>query len=148
MAGNKRFEQSDFNKYLRKSKTLEVKTQGLRRSDFLVFGLKFLDRSQGQDFQDWEANKILSKALDRISGLCSMTLQQAISSQIVTIYGNGLPPNSRFKIPQNLPDDTEWASIRIQGKERIIGFIENGFVFQVVFLDKEHLFYPSIKKHT
>jgi hypothetical protein len=116
MAVNKRFEESGFNKYVRKSKALEVKTQGLKRSDFLVFGLKYLDRSQGQDFQDWEANEILSKALDRISGLCSMTLQQAITSQIVTIYDKTLPPNSRFKIPNNLPDDTEWASIRIQGR--------------------------------
>ena len=148
MASNKRFEETDFNKYLRKSKSLDVKTQGLKRSDFLVFGLKFLDRSQGQDFQDWEINEIRSKALDRISGLCSMTLQQAITSKIVKIYGTGLPINSKFKIPLNLPDDTEWASIRIQGKERIIGFIENGFIFQVVFLDKEHLFFPSNKKHT
>ncbi len=37
MASNKRFEETDFNKYLRKSKSLDVKTQGLKRSDFLVF---------------------------------------------------------------------------------------------------------------
>ncbi len=148
MAKNNRFEKSDSNKYLRKSKSLELKTQGLKKSELLVFGLKFLDRSQGQDFEDWEANVILSKALNRVSGLCSMTLQQAITSQVIKIYGIGLPVNSIFKIPNNLPDDTEWASIRIQGKERIIGFVENGFIFQVVFLDKEHLFYPSKKKHT
>jgi len=148
MAKNNRFEKSDSNKYLRKSKSLELKTQGLKKSELLVFGLKFLDRSQGQDFEDWEANVILSKALNRVSGLCSMTLQQAITSQLIKIYGIGLPVNSRFKIPNNLPDDTEWASIRIQGKERIIGFVENGFIFQVVFLDKEHLFFPSKKKHT
>jgi len=47
-----------------------------------------------------------------------------------------------------LPEDTEWASIRIQGKERIIGFVEKGFIFQIVFLDKEHLYYPSNKKHS
>ena len=148
MVKSKRFEKSDSSRYLRKGKSLELKTQGLKKDEFLVFGLKYLDRSQGQTFEDWEVNEILAKALNRISGLCNMTLQQAIASQIVKNYGKGLPANSKYKIPKNLPDDTEWSSIRVQGKERIIGFIEKGFIFQVVFLDKEHLFYPSKKKHT
>ncbi len=146
--GKNRFNQRDSSKYLRKGKSLEIKQQGLEKSNLLVFGLKNLDRSQGQNFENWEINILLSKALERISGLCSMTLQQAISSQIIKIYGKGIPPKSDFYLPNHLPEDTEWASIRIQGKERIIGFIEQGFIFQIVFLDKEHLFYPSKKKHT
>lgn len=77
-----------------------------------------------------------------------MTLQQAVTSQIIKIYGANIPPKSKFFLPNHLPEDTEWASIRIQGKERIIGFVERGFIFQIVFLDKEHLFFPSKKKHT
>jgi hypothetical protein len=146
--GQNRFNQNDSSKYLRKSKSLQLKTQGLEKKEFLVFGLRNLDRSQGEKLEEWEENKLLSKALERISGLCSMTLQQAITSQIIKIYGKGIPPKSDFFLPNHLPEDTEWASIRIQGKERIIGFIERGFIFQIVFLDKEHLFYHSKKKHT
>ena len=77
-----------------------------------------------------------------------MTLQQAVSDQLIKMYGKGIPLKLSFYLPNHLPEDTEWASIRIQGKERIIGFVEKGFIFQIVFLDKEHLFYPSNKKHT
>ena len=148
MESNKRFKTSDASKYARKSKSLEIKSQGLVKSEFLVFGLKYIDRSQGEIFEDWEISVLLSKALNRISGLCNMTLKQAIYSQIIKMYGKGIPPKSNFYLPNHLPEDTEWASIRIQGQERIIGFIEKGFIFQIVFLDKEHLFYPSTKKHT
>jgi len=147
--GNKnRFKNKPSSSYLRKSQSLELKNQGLVKKEFIVFGFKDIDKSQGEDYAEWELRKLLSKMLDRFSGLCRMTLQEAVTSQIIKIYGKGLPQASAFKIPNHLPDDTEWVSIRIQGKERIIGYIEKGFIFQVVFLDKEHLFYPSKKKKT
>ena len=91
MAKNKRFESSNSSKYHRKGKSLDIKQEGLKKKEFLVFGLRFFDRSQGQDFQDWEASEILAKALDRISGICSMTLHEAINNQIIKMYGQGLP---------------------------------------------------------
>lgn len=66
MVKSKRFKKSDSSRYLRKSKSLELKTQGLKKDDFLVFGLKYLDRSQGQTFEDWEVNEILAKALNSV----------------------------------------------------------------------------------
>ena len=102
MGKNKRFEESDIKKYLRQSKKLNTKSQGLTKEKFLVFGFRNIDSSQGQDYKDWEINKILSKALSRITGLCSMTLEQAKQSKIIKIYGQGIPPKSTFFIPNCL----------------------------------------------
>ncbi|MDE0471615.1 MAG: hypothetical protein OXH57_06710, partial [Ekhidna sp.] len=59
-----------------------------------------------------------------------------------------IPKDSNFKHPKFLDNDIEWASIRIQGKERIIGFLESDFIFNIVFFDMDHNFYPSKKKNT
>jgi hypothetical protein len=77
-----------------------------------------------------------------------MTFQEAINSGLIKVYGKGIPPKSKFKLPSYINDDVEWASIRIQGKERIIGYVEQHFIFQVVFFDLDHLFYPSAKINT
>lgn len=133
---------------IRKSAQLETRSEGLRRSKFIVFGLKYFDQNQGQQFKEWELKNILSLALERIQGLCSMTVHEAIESQILKIYGNKLPPKSKFTWPKHIPDDIQWARIAVQGQERIIGFIESEHIFQVVFLDINHDFYPSHKKNT
>lgn len=136
-------------KKLQRSKaSVDLRTEGLKRSKLLVFSLKNLDRTQGQKCNDWEAEQLLSKALERVQGLCSMTVHEAIDSQILKIYGNALPKDSNFSWPKHIPDDIEWARIAIQGQERIIGYIEYDHIFQVVFLDKNHEFYPSKKKNT
>ena len=80
MVNKKRFTKNESQSFSRKSRTLELKTQGLKKTEYLVFGLRNIDKSQGEDFKDWEESEILAKALNRITGLCSMTLQQAITS--------------------------------------------------------------------
>lgn len=132
----------------RKKGDLETRSAGLRRANYIVFGLRQFDQSQGQKFKDWELREILSIALERIQGLCSMTVHEAIQSQILKIYGNKLPPKCKFNWPKHIPDDINWARIAIQGQERIIGYIESEHIFQVVFLDIDHDFYPSKKKNT
>ncbi len=132
----------------RKSKGLEIKKEGLNDPPKLVFGFSMLDINQGQNYKDWEESEILSKALLRIQGLCSMTAKEAKQQQIIKEYGNEIPKGSDFERPKHIPEDIKWASIRIQGKERIIGYLEDNYIFQVVFLDKEHSFYPSKKKNT
>lgn len=148
MAKNNKFQPKKVGNYRREKKLLELKKDGTVRKQFLVFSLKDLDRSQGEKFEKWEESDILAKALNRIHGFCRMTLQEAKNTNLIKVYGKGLPPNSKFKHPHYISEDIEWASIRIQGKERIIGYIEQEFIFQVVFLDMEHLFYPSKKKNT
>ncbi len=148
MPKNKKFEVQQVGNFRRKSKFLETIDTGLEKIQFLVFSLRDLDRVQGEHFENWEENQILAKALNRIHGFCRMTLKQAINEKLIKIYGKGMPKNSKYCHPNHVHDDVQWASIRIQGKERIIGYVEHNFIFQIVFMDKEHLFYPSEKKHT
>lgn len=132
----------------RKKGTKELRSGGVDRPLNLVFSLAQLDKQQGQDYEDWEEHKLLSKALKRVQGICSMTYHEAVQSEMISIYTNEMPPKTEFERPKHIPEDAVWASLRIQGQERIIGYIENGYIFQVVFLDKEHKFYPSEKKNT
>ena len=148
MARNNKFQPKKVGNYRRQKKSLTLKKDGTKRKQFLVFSLRDFDRSQGENFEKWEEAKILAKALNRIHGFCRMTLQEAKNTSLIKVYGKGMPINSKFKHPNYISEDVEWASVRIQGKERIIGYIEQGFIFQVVFLDMEHLFYPSTKKNT
>jgi len=148
MAKNKKFEAKNVSNFRREKKSLELIKDGTSRKQFLVFSLKNLDKTQSDSFEEWEETEILAKALNRVHGFCRMTLQEGINSGLLKIYGKGIPPKSKFKLPNHISEDVEWASIRIQGKERIIGYVEHHFIFQVVFLDLEHLFYPSHKKNT
>lgn len=52
------------------------------------------------------------------------------------------PPNSAFTPPKHITGVT-WAVIHItpKSKEVVVGFIEDD-VFYVIFLDKEHKFWP------
>lgn len=132
----------------RQSKNLDNKTEGLNKSRKLVFGLAMRDNNQGQNYEEWEEYKLLSKTLSRMQGLCSMTANEAKQQQIIKEYGTEIPDGSAFERPKHIPEDIVWASIRIQGKERVIGYLEENYIFQVVFLDQEHDFYPSKKKNT
>jgi hypothetical protein len=148
MGKNNKFQPKRSNNFKRGQKTKEIKKDGLKLKRFIVFSLKYFDRTQGEHPEVWEDNKILAKAINRIQGICTMTVQDAIHSHLLKIYGNEIPKGSGFKHPKFIDEDIEWASLRIQGKERIIGYIEDDFIFNVVFLDMEHEFYPSKKKNT
>lgn len=148
MGKNNRFRERHSKNYKRGKKSLPLRKDGLKPKQCIVFSLRFLDKTQGESPEIWENNKILSKAINRFQGLCSMTVVDATQQQILKIYGTEIPKDSCFKHPKYLDEDIEWASIRIQGKERIIGFLESGFVFHIVFFDMEHDFFPSKKKNT
>lgn len=132
----------------RKNGDLEQKKGGLKKLQKIVFATSLLDKSQGQDYEIWEQESILSKALSTLQGLCSMTMNEAKQQQIIKEYTSEIPEGSNFEHPKHIPEGINWASIRVQGKIRIIGFVEENYIFQIVFLDKEHEFYPSVKKNT
>ena len=148
MGKNNRFKPKRTGNFKREKKSLELRKDGLVPKKYIVFSLRYLDKTQGQTPEKWEDEKILGKAINRIQGFCSMTVTDAIQSQTLKIYGKEIPKDSNYKHPKYLDDDIEWASLRIQGKERIIGYIESEFIFNIVFLDMEHEFYPSKKKNT
>ena len=110
-----------------------------------VISFQFLDRTQGQDFQEWEKDGLLVKMLETIRDYCCKTMEENQGDNF-KIYGE-FPECSEFKKPKHVPEDSQWASLHIQGKECLAGTVYEN-VFYVVFLDKEHKFWPSKKKHT
>jgi hypothetical protein len=112
----------------------------------LLFSFKDFDHTQGQTFHNWHEHKLLHILLERIKEFCKFSRPEAEQNQCLKVYGD-FPRHSDFKHPAYIAEDAEWASLHIQGKERIAGHIIDN-IFYVVFLDKEHRFWPTERKHT
>ncbi len=112
----------------------------------IVFSLKDFDINQGQTFKEWEKKEILSKLMTRLREVSSFSIIEAQQNRTLTIYGD-FPKKTDFTHPKHVPHGVKWAVISIQGKERIAGYIEEN-IFYVVFLDKDHRFWITAKKHT
>ena len=112
----------------------------------ICFNFKYLDKNQGQTYENWEEEKLLALMLNRFTHLSSQNIMEA-QKGILKIYGEQFPDKSAFDYPDYIPQNVKWGSIRIQGEERVIGFIKDN-IFYVVFLDKNHKFWPSTKKNT
>ena len=112
----------------------------------IVFSLKDFDINQGQSFKDWEKDEILSNLMTRLREVSSFTVTEAQQNKILTIYGD-FPDRTNFQHPKHIPDGVNWAVISIQGKERVAGYLDDN-VFYIVFLDKDHKFWITKKKHT
>ncbi len=128
----------------RKRRNLNLKSGTPKK--FVIFSLKDFDINQGQSFTEWEEETILSKLMTRLRELSSLSIQEAITNGIIKVYDD-FPPKSDFSHPAFIPAGVKWATIHIRGKERIAGYIDEN-VFFVVFLDKDHRFWITEKKHT
>jgi hypothetical protein len=121
-----------------------------RITKFLLFSLKDFDITQGQSLESWEKEGLLSRSLELIKAHSDKTIPEA-EKNMLKIYNelNGrMPLKSGFKYPNTVKiEPPVWASLRFGGKERIIGHIVDN-IFYIVFLDKEHHFWPAEKKHT
>jgi len=131
-------------KITRVRKGLELKSGKPKR--LIVFSLKDFDINQGQKFDEWETDSILSNLLTRLRQISSYTIEEAIRQQVVKAYDN-FPEKSDFYHPKHIPEGVRWGTISIKGKERIAGYIEEN-IFHIVFLDKDHRFWITEKKHT
>ena len=128
----------------RKRKGLDYRSGEPKK--LIVFSLKDFDVNQGQSFEVWEKDKLLSNLMTRLREMSSFTVTEAQQNKILTIYGD-FPVKTDFQHPKHIPDGVNWAVISIQGKERIAGYIEDN-AFYIVFLDKDHKFWITEKKHT
>jgi hypothetical protein len=131
-------------KLQRKRKGLDYRSGEPKK--LIVFSLKDFDINQGQSFEDWEKNKILSNLMTRLREISSFSITEAQQNGILTIYRD-FPSKSDFRHPRHIPQGVNWAVISIQGKERIAGYVEDN-IFYIVFLDKDHKFWITEKKHT
>ena len=110
-----------------------------------VVSFKDLDRNQGQTFEDWNEDGLLVNMLNTLREYCQKTMQENKSDKF-KVYGY-FPPKYNFKHTKHIPEDANWACLHITGKNCIAGHvIEN--IFYVVFLDKNHEFWITEKKHT
>jgi hypothetical protein len=111
----------------------------------IVFSFKDFDHTQGQTFIQWEQASLLSEMMNKLKEYSRKTRMEAVKAGLRE-YGI-FPENSEFKKPHHITEDAIWASLHIQGKECVIGHLIDN-IFYVVFLDREHKFWPSKLKHT
>lgn len=129
-------------KILEADKIDSVKNLGL--DSHIVFSFIHLSQDQGANFEQWNEEGKLIPALERLKEYSGKKISQTDS--VFTIYGD-FPPKTKFKHPQNVPQDAQWARIHVDGKHIIAGHIVKN-IFYVVFLDSDHSFWVTQKKHT
>ena len=141
-----KFNERSLDSYKRVPKGVETK-QG-KKVPLIVLSFRDFDRNQGQNFEEWEEEKLLALAISKLQEICQLTRNQATHQQIIKQYSNVMfPPNTAFKHPKHVLPDVVWCSMHIQGKECIIGHFEDN-IFHIVFLDMNHEFWISNKKNT
>ena len=106
-------------------------------------------KAEGQSIEEWEEFGLLKPLLIRIKNLgqhSTLTVRQ--NNWIKEYHKVSFPPNSGFKEPKHVVGVT-WAVMHITetSKEVVAGFIEDD-VFYIIFLDKDHIFWPSKLKNT
>lgn len=115
----------------------------------VVFSLRDFDETQippGQSFEDWESKGLLSKLMHSLHEISKVTIVEALQRKLIKKY-DSFPTNTDFKKPAPLSAVT-WGTIqKISGFSRVAGHIA-GNVFYIVFLDENHRFWISEKKHT
>ena len=122
----------------------ETSTPSKYHKNFRV-SFEYLDRNQGQTFKEWEQAGLLSKMNETLANYCKESIQTKKSSKFKE-YGE-FPSKSGFMHPGHVDEDVNWSVLHITGKAVLGGFI-SGNTFFVVFLDKEHQFWITEKKHT
>lgn len=120
--------------------------------ELLTFSFKDLDETQPKDEPQtlvlWEKDSLLRSFLTRLKDLSQLTRAEAEKQQQIKVYGD-FPPNTDFICPKYVSQDVAWAVIKTVGGQRgvVAGYIVES-TFYIVFLDKNHRFWISEKKHT
>lgn len=109
----------------------------------LLFSLEFLidNTGEGQTFEEWQKLGHIADMNEMMRHLGKFTCEEALQDGSIKQYKKW-PSHSEFTTPKHLPDKN-WGCMHITKKSRevVAGFLEDN-VFYMVFLDKEHLFYP------
>jgi hypothetical protein len=132
--------------YLREQGTRKAREAKQRA---ITFSLTKHIPNQGQTIEEWHTAGLLVLLFNRLKSVGHFTPVEVRQKKIIKEYTKvDFPPNSQFKKPTHIVDVT-WAVMHItqNSKEVVVGYIEED-VFYIVFLDKDHLFWPSILKNT
>jgi len=126
--------------YIDKTKK-QASVKDLADDGCFLISLKHLDRKQSPTFGEWEQSATLANAMDTLTGYCQSPLRSQIDGKKFTSYG-GFPVKSKFKHPDHVPLDAEWARIHINGVHILAGHIFKN-VFYIVFMDNTHSFFET-----
>jgi hypothetical protein len=101
-----------------------------------------------QTFDTWSNDCLLEPLLEKIRQLTKLTREEAEKQQIIKVYGD-IPDHSDFIHPKHVDENASWAVLKGIGGQvsTLAGYIVEN-TFYVVFLDKEHRFWPTEKKNT
>ena len=122
----------------------------------LSFNFSFLDNEQGQKFSDLTVEQF-SKIIEKLKWYSMENrLHWETASightdgKVLAVYED-FPSKSDFFHPKHIPAGVKWARFRLEGDQRLIGFVIdkndiekfqlNPDVFYIVFLDLYHKFY-------
>jgi hypothetical protein len=145
MGKHDKFKEKKVAAYKRELK--EVETKQVKKDPLIVLSFKNFDINQGQSFEEWQAEELLSVAVNKLRALCEYTIPQATNAGMLKIYTKvPFPPESEFEHPKHIPPDIDWCSMHIGNKPCVIGYFEDN-IFHIVFLDKDHEFWISKKKN-
>lgn len=125
----------------------------LNVSSLIRFNFKYYSYGDGfgQSFENWQNEGILKDLNEKLHGFSSSSVEELKKSKRLALYER-FPENSEFNEPiafKNL--NVKWARLRLNSSRRLIGvFVLDvpavSDVFFVVFLDKDHQFYPMEKR--
>jgi hypothetical protein len=146
----KRLSKAPLGSNSRKENTKELQSPNSNEaSNLIVVSFKhFIDQDTGysQSLKTWENLGLLSLMNTAFIQLCK---EYPANPQRIKKYGS-YPEAGKTDYPvcpQHLSKSANWSSLRLQGSVRVIGIMDCN-IFYVVYLDKDHLFYLSPKKHT
>ena len=126
-----------------------------REKDWIKFNYNYFKcgDGSGESFKEWEIEGKLADLNDKLKCYSGKSKIELINDGTLEIYSS-YPLDSKFVFPKDIyGKNISWARLRITGRERLIGFfrsdcdVEANVLF-IVFLDKDHQFAPSKKKHT
>jgi hypothetical protein len=110
----------------------------------ITFSWVKLDINQGQSAREWEEEGLLSVFCQMMRQIGQYGSAEVLSEAMIKQYTKvGFPPDSEFQEPKHV-SPPYWAVIHIKpkSKEVVVGYLEED-VFYIVFLDKEHKFWPT-----
>lgn len=141
-------------KPLGRIENIREERKALATKDLLTFSFKDLDQTQPhkqpQSIATWRQEDLLKPLFERLRELSKLNRDEALKQEQIKIYGDF--PSSAvtdFEHPNHVDGNVAWGVIKTVGGQKgtVAGYIVES-TFYVVFLDKDHRFWISTKKHT
>lgn len=106
-------------------------------------------KGEGQTIEEWNDLGLLGQLILRLKYLGQYPALIVRQKKWIKEYHKVIfPPKSKFTEPKHIINVT-WSVIHITptSKEVVVGYIDND-VFYIIFLDKDHVFWPTDLKNT